>query len=102
MTNDELIIYNWLQGARLTNRKAKNRAEKNVQFLRYNEKYETIFKSLKKIKEIKSENITYRWDYSNGMSCIHFYFNGDVKQKSISFHIAPVYDDMLKNITKEK
>lgn len=102
MTHEELIIYNWLQGARLTNHKAKNKAEKNVQFLRYNEKYNTILKSLKKIQEIKSENITYKWGFSCGMDCIYFLFKGDVERKSISFHITPVYADILKKITKEK
>ena len=100
MNNEELMIYNWLQSARIENHKAKDIFEKN-KFKKYSEKYEIILKSVKKINEIKSENIKYRWNSEKkGLQCIHFYFIGDISIKSVSFHLPDIYAELIKKETK--
>ena len=101
MTNLEEMIYNWLQSARVHNRKAKNKTHTyTCNVVHYSEKYSTVMRCIKEIKnnKIKTIKITVIDDNEiHDMILVRFNFlNQDVRHRSISFHLPSYYKNMIK------
>ena len=102
MTNLEETIFNWLQNARVSNKKAKNKTHKKIDnIIHYSEKYQTIVRCLKEIKDNnlqKSIKITIKNDKEiNGMMLIRFHFlNPEARRRSVSFHLPLYYENIIR------